>query len=74
MPLDRQKQVVDDIKARLRPARRSDRRWSASRARGGGQPRAVLPLAPRAQPLSALAGVFLVLFAARRRAREPPSR
>ena len=72
MPLDRQKQVVDDIKARAEAARRRRaRRWSAcpcSRRR----PTARCPRrgAAALTLLAALAGVFLVLLAARRSARE----
>ena len=72
MPLDRQKEVVDDIKARLEPAARGwRRRWSACRCwpprRTARCPR---PWRRALTLLAALAGVFLVLLAARRSARE----
>jgi predicted RND superfamily exporter protein len=71
MPLDRQKQVVDDIKAHLRPPPGVEASVVglpvlAAEANGAlSSPwRRALTL------LAALAGVFLVLFAARRSARE----
>jgi len=71
MPLDRQKQVVDDIKARLRPPAGVEASVVglpvlAAEANGAlSSPwRRALTL------LAALAGVFLILLAARRSARE----
>ena len=71
MPLDRQKQVVDDIKARLEPPDGVEASVVglpvlAAEANGALSS----PWRRGLTLLAALAGVFLVLFAARRSARE----
>ena len=72
MPLDRQKEVVDDIKARLNPPPGVQAvGGGAARAGGRGQRRPVVALAARrSRCCAALAGVFLVLLVARSSARE----
>jgi uncharacterized protein len=71
MPLDRQKQVVDDIKARLRPPAGVEASVVglpvlAAEANGALSS----PWRRGLTLLAALAGVFLILFLARRSARE----
>jgi hydrophobe/amphiphile efflux-3 (HAE3) family protein len=71
MPLDRQKEVVDDIKARLKPPEGVEASVVglpvlAAEANGALSS----PWRRGLTLLAALAGVFLVLFAARRSARE----